>query len=68
MKIALRKKDQEENLQKILHQQWKEKDKLIEKLKEDSTLKRPEINFRNIRAEVKKEFFQSLKKLKNKDL
>lgn len=63
-KIALRKKDQEENLQKIINQKWKEKDKLIEKIKEEGGIKKPEINIRNIRAEVKKMFLMKLKKNK----
>ena len=63
-KIALRKKDQEENLQKITNQKWREKDKLIEKIKEDGGIKKPEINIRSIRAEVKKMFLMNLKKNK----
>ena len=34
MKIAIRKKDQEENLKRIVSQKWKDKDKLIGKIRE----------------------------------
>lgn len=64
-KIALRKKDHEENLQKIINQKWREKDKLIEKIKEEGGVRKPEINVRSIRAEVKKMFLMNLKKIKD---
>ena len=67
-KIALRKKDHEENLQKIINQKWREKDKLLEKIKEEGGVRKPEINIRSIRAEVKKMFLMNLKKIKDEKL
>lgn len=57
MKIALRKKDQEENMRRIVGQKWKDKDKLIEKIKEaESSFKAKAVDVEAIRAQVKKEF------------
>lgn len=58
MKIALRKKDQEENMKRIVGQMRKDKDKLIEKIKDvDSSFKgKTVVDVEAIRAQVKKEF------------
>lgn len=58
MKIAVRKKDQEENLRRLENQKWKDKDKLIERIRDlDSVGKgKVEIDVKAIRAQVKREF------------
>ena len=64
MKISLRKKDQEDNLKRILQQQQREKLKLIEKIRDSDLKNKPkEIDLQSIRAEAEKEFKHRLQRL-----
>lgn len=64
MKIALRKKDQEDNLKRIQVQQNKDKIKLIEKIKEYENVNKGKevIDFSQVKADAMKEFKKRLRR------